>query len=88
MTPGIALTIVAVLVLCAVAAYAASHWGPRLTRRTVWCPVFKMHADILTHQDGAASAKTDSGLAVMDVKRCSLFQGEALRCQKECLQNL
>ena len=86
MTPGIALTIVAVLVLCAVAAYAASHWGPGLTRRTVWCPVFKMHADIAARQNEAAVANSPSGLAVTEVKRCSLFKEASPRCEKECLQ--
>ena len=88
MTPGIAVSIVVVLALCAVGAYAASHWESGLKKRTVWCPLFKMHADILTRENGAASANTDSGLAPMDVKRCSLFKGKAARCEKECLQNL
>jgi len=88
MTAGIALTIVAVLALCAVGAYVARHGRPGLKTRTVWCPVFKMHADIATEQSEAAFAKTGSGPAVADVQRCSLFKDVAPRCEKECVQNL
>jgi len=88
MTVGIAMIIVVVLALCPVGTYALRNWGPGLRRCTVWCPVFKMHSDIVTQPNEAAFAKTDPGLTVMDVKRCSLFKGEALRCKKECLQSL
>jgi len=86
MTAGIALTIVAVLALCAVGAYVARYGRPGLKTRTVWCPVFKMHADIATEQNETAFAKTGSGPTVTDVKRCSLFKDVAPRCEKECLQ--
>ncbi len=87
MTAGIAVTIVAVLALWAVAAFAVWYWGPGLRRRTVWCPVFKMHANIVTEQKEGGFEDSYAGLAVMDVKRCSLFKGQAVRCEKDCLQN-
>jgi hypothetical protein len=77
--------VVAVLVFWAVAAYAVWLWGPGLRRRTVWCPVYKTEAKVLVEQKEAGFRNSYAGLARVDILRCSLFNGDPLRCQKECL---
>ena len=80
--------VIVVLALWALAAYGVWLWGPGIRRRTVWCPVFKMHAEVVAEQKEAQFKDSYAGLAVVDVRQCSLFHGDPPRCHKECLQSL
>ena len=88
MSLGDSVVVVGVLALWAVAAYAVWLWGPGLRRRSVWCPVYKTYANVLAEQKEAGVRNSYAGLAVLDVQRCSLFDGDPLRCKKECLAQL
>jgi hypothetical protein len=86
MTLNIALAVVVVLVSWAAAAWAIWKWGPGEREWTVWCPVFKKEAKVLAIQREAEFIPSYAGLQVFDIKRCSLFKGQPVNCQKECLQ--
>jgi hypothetical protein len=66
----------------AVGAYFIWRYGAGLRLRTVWCPVLKKRATILAVQ---RRAHAPGGLAVMDVKACSLLRGGFLNCRGECV---
>jgi hypothetical protein len=83
-----AVVVVGVLALWALAAYAVWLWGPGWRRRSVWCPVFKTYAKVLAEQKEAGFPNSYAGLVVLDVKRCSLYDSDVLRCHKECLAQL
>jgi len=85
MTTQVVLAGVVVLVLWAIATYAIWQWGPGLRRRTVWCPVHKKRATVLAEQKEALFVPSYAGLSVIDIKKCSLYEGQPLGCEKECL---
>jgi hypothetical protein len=69
----------------AIGGYFVWRYGPGLRRRSVWCPVLKKRATILAVQREARFANSYAGLAVVDVKECSLLEQTMLACHKECI---
>ena len=88
MTLADTVIVAGVLALWGVAGYAVWLWGPGTRKRSVWCPVFKTYAQVLAEQKEAGFAGSYAGLKVVDLKGCSLYGGDPLQCQKECLQQL
>jgi len=88
MTSILMFTVLGVLALWAIVAYAIWQWGPGLRHRSVWCPVLKKRARVLALQKEALFFPSYAGLSVIDIKECSLFKGGVLKCHKECLQRL
>lgn len=88
MGPILFLTIVIVLALCVIAGYAIWYWGPGLRTHSVLCPVKKKPAKVLADQRERGFAGSYAGLAVVDIKECSMFKGGPLECHKECLQRM
>lgn len=88
MAPADSVIVIGVVALRSFAAYAVWLWGPGLRQRSVWCPVHKTYAQVLAEQKEAKFANSYAGLAVVDVRRCSLYNGDPLKCHKECLQQL
>lgn len=73
-----------VLSAWAVVAYTIRRWGPGRARRRVDCPTQKVKARVRVEQ-----REGDFGsLRVADVSACSLFPGEPVACDKECLARL
>ncbi len=67
-----------------VAGYAIWKWGPGVRRRSVECPTQHAGARVLAvQQEGAFGC-----LRTVDVRRCSLIQGDEITCGKECLARL
>jgi hypothetical protein len=82
------LTLLIVMAVWAIMAYAIWQWGPGLRRRSVWCPVMKKRARILALQREALFCPSYAGMRVIDIKACSLFKRWQVNCHKECLQRL
>jgi len=84
MTLSVLVPVIIVLAIWAVAVYAVWHWGPGLRTRAVWCPVFRTEAKVLADQKEAAFRNSYAGLQVVDIRRCSLFGADPLKCHKDC----
>jgi len=87
MSPILYFGLMIALALGCIAAYAIWRWGPGLRTRSVWCPVMKKPARVLAEQREMRFAGSYAGLAVVDIKECSMYKGGPLECHKECLQH-
>jgi len=84
MTSTLVLAIVGGLVFWTIVGYAIWQWGPGLRKRSVRCPELKRRARVLADQREGEFGS----LVVTDVKSCSLINGPALTCSKQCLSHL
>ena len=69
----------------AVGAYLIWEFGPGERIRSVRCPVLKKRATILADVEEARFAGSYAGLAIADVKLCSLLESSHLVCHKDCI---
>lgn len=69
----------------AIGGYFIWEFGPGVRIRSVRCPVLKKRATILAEQKEALFTGSYAGLAVVDVKLCSLLDNVPLACHKECI---
>jgi len=70
----------------AIGAYFIWLFGPGLRTRSIWCPVFKKRARILAEQREARFWDSYAGLAIVNVKKCSLLDtGLVASCRRECI---
>ncbi len=84
MTSTLVLAIVGGLVFWAIMGYAIWWYGPGLRKRSVRCPELKRRAKVLADQREPEFAC----LVVADIRSCSLLNGPARTCGKECLSHL
>ena len=85
MTSALLFGVMFLAAVWAIGGYFIWQYGPGLRIRSVWCPVLKRRATILAAQREARFAGSYAGLAVTDVKRCSLLNGALTVCHKECI---
>jgi hypothetical protein len=85
MTSAFLLGVMFIAAVWALGAYFIWENGPGLRIRSVRCPVLKKRATILAEQKEARFVGSYAGLAVADVKQCSLLDGSLLSCHKECI---
>jgi hypothetical protein len=86
MTFDFVLTLAVISAACGIAGWMIWRWGPGERTWRVWCPVHKKEAKIVAIQREAEFVPSYAGLQVYDVKRCSLFEGRPVTCEKECLK--
>ena len=84
MTSTLVLAIAGGLVFWVIVGYAIWWYGPGLRKRSVRCPELKRRAKVLADQREPEFCC----LVAADIKSCSLVNGPALTCGKECLSHL
>ena len=85
MTPAFLFGVMFIAAVWAIGGYFIWQYGPGLRLRSVWCPLLKKRATIVADQREARFAGSYAGLAVLDVKQCSLLGGGPITCHRECI---
>ncbi|HUJ41252.1 MAG TPA: hypothetical protein VLW54_11960 [Candidatus Acidoferrales bacterium] len=85
MSSAFILGVMFVAAVWAIGAWCIWEFGPGDRIRTVHCPVLKRRATILADVREARFPGSYAGLAICDVKLCSLLERTHLLCHKNCI---
>lgn len=85
MSSAFVLGIMFIAAVWAIGGYFIWEFGPGLRIRSVRCPVLKKRATVLADVKEARYPGSYAGLALADVKECSLLGTTFLSCHKECI---
>ncbi len=87
MSSAFLLGVMFIAAVWAIGGYFIWEYGPGIRISSIRCPVLKRRAGILAEQKEALYPGSYAGLAVVDVKECSLLGATFLSCHKECIRH-